>query len=43
MSAMAAIIKIPFYLSCRIPFCRSWFDIREPVILIRILYIDLSC
>jgi len=23
--------------------CRSWFDIREPVILIRIFYIDLSC
>jgi len=23
--------------------CRSWYDIREPVILIRILYIDLSC
>jgi len=23
--------------------CRSWFDIREPLILIRIFYIDLSC
>jgi len=23
--------------------CRSWFDIREPVILIGIFYIDLSC
>jgi len=23
--------------------CRSWFDIREPLILITIFYIDLSC